>query len=428
MLAELNAEIKERFKLDVAMQIGLKSDTEDFGVAAGTVRESLFKRRPVTPADTFAYGSGTKSFTAAAVMRLIDAGKVRGDDPCAQYIDPFLERNNGTTTAEIFGPAVLNATVLDLVRMSAGIPDFESTPQGSPQGNSYDKEVLEHGRRVWPPYGSIRFSASMPWPGPGGKLYCYPGTCGAYSSTSYQLAGLLLAALQVPGGNWTDLDLGDIALPNRSRYPSLRFPPARGAASLAHARMSDTLTVYGRAAMPSWPHSIIYDQNPSILGWTCGNMIGAATDVARWYYDLLATPGTVVSQASLKEMERLEPLTYGWSTGMPYGAGLMLSSLSNNKTNYTEGLAIGHAGLTYGFSSSQGGSASIAPGAKVAFSVATNTDVPFFSTIAGCRMAEIVRKVYTGADAHFNCTRLVDLPHGAVRLAGADAAAEAVLV
>ena len=33
--------------------------------------------RPATPKDTFLYGSGTKPFTAAAVLRLVEEGKVR---------------------------------------------------------------------------------------------------------------------------------------------------------------------------------------------------------------------------------------------------------------------------------------------------------------------------------------------------------------
>ena len=90
-------------------------------------------------------------------------------------------------------------------------------------------------------------------------------------------------------------------------------------------------TLPGIVSNPLWPQVPIFDQHPSILGWTCGNMVGATKDVAAWFYDLLA-PDTanpkIVSDAARAEMMRLETLTAGWAKGkLKYGAGLMETSV-----------------------------------------------------------------------------------------------------
>merc|ERR1712110_805891 len=110
------------------------------------------------------------------------------------------------------------------------------------------------------------------------------------------------------------------------------------------------------------PEAPIYDQNPTILGWTCGHMVGAAGDVAKFFYDLLdpESSNPVVSNASRAEMLRAKPISLGWGhTGLIYGAGLMAMPISQNKSYQPDtpsqwGYFFGHGGLTYGFSSNQG--------------------------------------------------------------------------
>lgn len=48
----------------------------------------------------------------------------------------------------------------------------------------------------------------------------------------------------------------------------------------------------------------LFNQDASILGWTCGNLAASAHDVARFYWDLLSPYATkrIVSDASLKIM------------------------------------------------------------------------------------------------------------------------------
>lgn len=197
------------------------------------------------------------------------------------------------------------------------------------------------------------------------------------------------------------------AFPDKDRYKSLHFPAASG-------QISDTVTVPAitdRGA--GWPDSVVIrDQNPSILGWTCGNLVGTAGDVAAFYYDLLAPTATsserIVSDAARDEMCRFELQTKGWGAGwLSYGAGLMeqvgkegasMNSSSPSKPgdwNYY----IGHGGLTYGFSAEQG----YIPKLGAAFVVVANTDHQEFVFTARCRVFEAAAKFLKGEEIYFNC-------------------------
>ena len=64
-------------------------------------------RRPFTANDTVVLGSGTKPYVAAAVMRLVDAGRVALADTAATHIDRVMQRLWNTTFVGLLGaPAV----------------------------------------------------------------------------------------------------------------------------------------------------------------------------------------------------------------------------------------------------------------------------------------------------------------------------------
>merc|ERR1712176_992695 len=99
-----------------------------------------------------------------------------------------------------------------------------------------------------------------------------------------------------------------VVLPNQERYPSFTFLGGKG-------RLSDKLTVPGTSVSEYWENTVIWSQNPSVLGWTCGNLVATAQDLARFFYDLLDPSFEhphIVSAASRQEMMRLLPFSYGW--------------------------------------------------------------------------------------------------------------------
>lgn len=69
---------------------------------------------PVTPQTPFLIGSVTKSFTALAIMQLIEAGKVDLDAPVQRYL-PWFRVANASASAQI--------TVRELLNQTSGLPN-----------------------------------------------------------------------------------------------------------------------------------------------------------------------------------------------------------------------------------------------------------------------------------------------------------------
>jgi hypothetical protein len=372
---------------NLALQVAIHSATDSFSVASGSVNG-----RKITVDDKFTYGSGTKPVTATAIMRLIDGGKIKGSDKAHTIIDPYLQKYNGTTLAGIFGDAINNATALDLVRMSAGIPDFEET-------STFDATVLESGKFLDYPLAAMHSVESA-------GMLCDPNSCSAYSSTSYEVAGLFLAALLSPNKPWYEFDLGDAALPDRSQYPSLLFPP-RGTTT---GKLSDSMTVPGIVTSYRFGGSnTYYDQSDSTLGWTCGNMVGSASDVAKFFYDLLdsnsKTP--IVSDSSRQEMTTFQLLSKGWFAGhLRYGTGLMQRTAEGSTEVGDDsqlGYDIGHDGETYGFSSRQGHLAALG----ISYSAATNIDKSGPANAMSCHVHQIAIELLSNTTSNLNCDSTV---------------------
>lgn len=374
---------------NVGVQLGWKSATDSFTIAAGTVTNPGASSRPITPTDTFNYGSGTKATIATAVMRMADAGKFKLSDKAVTYIDPFLKRNNGTTLEELFGPQISNATILHLLRMEAGLPDFESARGGS----DIDTRALNSHGEVFPPYAWMRGAALTP------KI-CDPGACSFYASNSYEVAGLLLAAVQKPDGDWTDFDFAQAIAADATRYPSMVMPNAQGT-------LKDTMSVAGFSG-GSWGRktTTLWDQNPSIMGWTCGSMMANTGDFAKYFYDLIdeSSPNPLVSAAARTEMMRLKPLTTG-GFKVDYGAGLMDSAPPRYNHPTTKGpddwgYIIGHIGETFAFHAVNG----YMPKAKAAISIVTNSDAGFgLPDAVACKASQIAAKVLTGVTVDLGC-------------------------
>jgi len=91
------------------ISLGYIDQQHDFGIAAGP-------RTPEAPAnvtshDTFLLGSGTKPYTAAAIMRLVDQGKLTLDDLVSEHADAPMMAMWNTTFVEVMGKNATNITV-----------------------------------------------------------------------------------------------------------------------------------------------------------------------------------------------------------------------------------------------------------------------------------------------------------------------------
>lgn len=373
-----------------ALQLGWKSDIAEFALASGRIhRPDEAKPRHVTVNDTFLFGSGTKPFTAAAVMALVDRGAVSLDDSLGFHIDPVLDRlHAGASLKGLFGANASRITVGQVLRMQSGVQDFDFPP--------FDNYLLRPNETysVHSPYEFVEY-ASRQKP----KLLCEPGTCVSYSSNNFVLAGfILLAHANVTG--WWQLDL-------LSFFPAATHTSFRRLSFLQRERLDASLTVPGHTG-GGWaqtPPTSIWNQSSSILGWTCGNMVGTALDVAGFIWDMLGPTPRVLPAHIVSEMKQFKPLNLGWATGsIQYGTGLMIESV-----RYTGhppappdwGTYIGHGGDTYGFLSEQG----IVSGLNASVAIVANqdTDGGIVQRNSFCKMIQVSASVLLDVKLDLRC-------------------------
>ncbi|MBD0332358.1 MAG: beta-lactamase family protein, partial [Chitinophagaceae bacterium] len=94
---------------------------------------------PVTTSSDFRIASMTKSFTALAILKLRDEGKIKLDDPAYKYIPEMKNIKYLTSDAPVI-------TVRHLMTHSAGFP--EDNPWGDRQLADTDKELLDVVKKV----------------------------------------------------------------------------------------------------------------------------------------------------------------------------------------------------------------------------------------------------------------------------------------
>lgn len=125
----------------------------------------LDSERPATPGSAFRIASMTKSFTAMAIIRLRDAGKLRLSDPAEQYVPEMANLEYLTTDA----PAI---TIENLLTMTAGFP--EDNPWGDRQLDEPDQMLTD------------LMSGGVAFSNPASFEY-------EYSNTGYALLGLIVS-------------------------------------------------------------------------------------------------------------------------------------------------------------------------------------------------------------------------------------------
>lgn len=92
--------------------------------------------RPVTPQTPFILGSTSKSFTALALMQLVEAGQIDLDAPVTTYL-PWFRTRDAAASAQI--------TVRNLLHQTSGLPTYEGR-QGIAD-NDQSPMALENGVR-----------------------------------------------------------------------------------------------------------------------------------------------------------------------------------------------------------------------------------------------------------------------------------------
>lgn len=273
---------------------------------------NLEQRTPVTRETVFKLASITKEFTAAAVLTLVEDGKLKLDDTLSKYV-PEL-------------PAAADVRVYDLLVQTSGIPDYAEDAKGALTKSVAKKpdEMLALIVKLTP------------------KLQFMPGSKWAYSNSNYILLGLI--AERVTGQRLADI------------YRERLFEPA-GLTATALDDPEDVVPYraggYRRdITTPSGFKNADWI-SPTVPG-AAGALRGTASDLLRWNRALFG--GRILEPASLELMTAPGMLADGRTTkfGMPeewqkglnsdYGMGVFIKPTKG-------GTRIGHSGDIEGFSS-----------------------------------------------------------------------------
>jgi CubicO group peptidase (beta-lactamase class C family) len=312
------------------LSLGVALPTRTISLSSGKHRMGIGAEGSgdVAPTDPFAMGSTTKMYTAAAVLRLVDAGEIGLDDKATPLFDALWTKlNNGKSITESLGPQIKEVTVRHLLNMQSGIPDFDNGLTRTYQ--------FGHPQEDLGPVKELSFLKK------GQRFVCSPGTCASYSSSNYELLGLILAQ-QAGAQSWDDYKQA-AGLPEDvlAQMPNTKFA--------VHGLCSEYTKVHGYSG-EKFPPVDVSDVSCT-NGWTCGNVVSNAGDAAVFVRALLGQGERVVKTATQQEMLKMSPLTQGWMVGLPYGLGLMDISHMMRLEPRT---LVGHGGETYGFNAQTG--------------------------------------------------------------------------
>lgn len=173
------------------MALGIVQDGEIVHLQGFGVADS--SGRAVTPQTPFYLGSVTKSFTALAVMQLVEAGKIDLDAPVQEYL-PWFELADKEASAKI--------TVRNLLNQTTGISTKDGTRFGSSQQGL---EETVRGLNV------IQLTQPV-------------GTTFQYSNLNYSIAGLIVE--KVSGQPFADYVTQHIFEPLDMRHSYASRAPA----------------------------------------------------------------------------------------------------------------------------------------------------------------------------------------------------------
>ena len=251
---------------------------------------NLEQGTPAAANSVYRIGSITKQFTAAAVMRLVEQGRVALDDPITKYLPQ----------APVQGRTVL---VRHLLNHTSGLRSYTDLgPRWTPlMRQDLTPDSLVGLTRT----DSVEFE---------------PGTRWKYNNTGYVLLGMLIE--KVTGRPWADVIRDSVARP----------------LGLADTRYCSTSEViprradgYEPAAGRSFRHSAYISMTQP---YAAGALCSTVPDLLRWQRAL--STGKVVAAASYARMSTPDTLA-STHTPLQYGFGLQVDRLHGRARVYHNG-------------------------------------------------------------------------------------------
>ncbi|WP_411105073.1 serine hydrolase domain-containing protein [Streptomyces sp. cmx-4-9] len=252
--------------------------------------------RPVTAHMRHRVGSITKTFTAAAVLQLVESGQIGLDTPVGRYLPELVPGGRGDAI-----------TVRMLINHTSGLAEY--LPYAYPSlkafpdlANTGPQSLDDHRFTRFDPIELIELGVTAPAVGSPGS------TPGVYSNTNYLLLVQLLE--QVTGTTAEECITRNV---------------------IERAGLRDTELPDGPYVDD--PHSLLYeawfgmidpprDYSVYDMSWVgpSASLISTVTDLNRFYASLLA--GEIVSLSSLAQMQRTVPVVSQEGRVIDYGLGL----------------------------------------------------------------------------------------------------------
>jgi D-alanyl-D-alanine carboxypeptidase len=251
--------------------------------------------RPLRPEHGFRVASVTKTFTAAAVLRLFEEGRLGLDDPIArdlpaEYVAPLRQD----------GYAVDGITIRHLLTHTSGIFDYATDQR-------YFAAVFGAPQRRWTRMDQVK--AAMEW----GQPRFAPGAGYHYSDTGYILLGEIIERLtgQPMAQAFRTLIGYDRLRLNDTYLESLET--ARG----------------GELSHPYFGEMDVIGFDPSLDLYGGGGLVSSTADLARFYRALLR--GQVFRRPSTLQVMMTVPPTNERSPGGPYAMGLQRMTIGGQE-------------------------------------------------------------------------------------------------
>lgn len=254
------------------------------------------KRKPIQTDMIFQIGSMTKQFTSAALLQLVEKGKVSLDDPIQKYVEYFPHKQ-------------YPITIHHLLSQTSGIPEFFDI----------DEEEMHLLSQEHTPEQLISYYQNEP-------LEFEPGTKFQYSNSNYPLLGVVIE--KVSGMTLKDYLSLNLFEPLQMESTSLWYKEETKKKRIANGYRS-----YKGQLIPS----------PKIVGsvpYAAGAMVTTAEDLLLWNRELKNK--TTLSDFVVENLITEKQTTIGSGTGYSYG--FFIKNLLGLQT-------IQHGGNMYGFTS-----------------------------------------------------------------------------
>ena len=253
----------------------------------------------VTQDTLFSIGSITKTFVAALVCRLAEAGTISLGDPLSKYVTGF--------------PNAANISLRQLLNHTSGIRDLFT---------SLGPKLLANPTRVWTP---AQVLAGI------GSPYFAPGKGYKYSNTDFVLLGLVVE--KATGKTVAAAIRSDLLTPLglTHTYFQVSETPS-GPEAHGYGPKASSARDYSAGKM------IPFTSEVTAAG-ASGAYVSTASDIARWANALYS--GNILDLATLSSMTDISP-SLPYKPAWPYGLGFEETTIAGQ-------VAWGHRGHLDGF-------------------------------------------------------------------------------